>query len=238
MKKGISKVLSVMCSVTVLSGMLSMNSVGAVRLIFQEVVYGLSIMCNYCRNPPNSISDDGINIDNKKFMAKIICKLDKAFEDCSGKNLQALQSEFIKEIFNPNKDVEMDDQESCFFNLLIMHLLSVAGSVSIRNEDPENVRVKFILFKYAIQYMIGLVENLSQRKDITKDDRKKCVEAINLTIENINFHSIIASDVSYIQDIYERIVLYYKPGVLSQKEETKTETKAETSWQSWGCTLL
>ena len=55
MKKGISKVLSVMCSVAALSTMISMNRAGAVRLTGQQVSTRFSAMCSRPYDPSGNI---------------------------------------------------------------------------------------------------------------------------------------------------------------------------------------
>ncbi len=218
MKKGISKVLSVMCSVAALFGMLSINSAGAVRLTEQEVSTGFSIIYSYHCDPSDSISGDGIHINTEKFIAKIIYKLENLFIECSDKNLQDLRPIIINGIMRYMGDVDMADQRLYHLNILAGALQMISGNISFNDsEHSKDARRQFIRFKFAIQYMIEIVKNLSQESNITADDRKECVKAINLIIEKMNLHSMKDLDVRYIQNISNIVQLWYTPGVLSSR---------------------
>ena len=122
-------------------------------------------------------------------------------------------------------DIDMTDQGLYYLNILVGGLQMASGNIPFNdNEHSADTLRQFVRFKFAIQYMIEIVKNLSQVSNITPDDRKECVKAINLTIEKIN-SKMKDSDVRYIQDISNKIEFGYIPGVLSRR-------------LSWGCTLL
>lgn len=228
MKKGISKVLSVMCGIASLSGMFGMNSAGAAKLTGQQVSTGFSAMCSRPYDPSGNISDDGININIEKFIAKIIYKLDSFLSGCSGQTLQDLSSDITRGIMNCMGDTDMSDITDpglYYLNILVAGLQMVSEGIPFNDNEPSADTLRqFARFKFAIQYMIEIVKNLSQKSNITPDDRRECVKAINLTIEKIN-SKMEDPDVRYIQDISNKIAFGYRPGVLSHG-------------LSWGCTLL
>lgn len=225
MKKGIAKFLSVVCSVAALSGMLSMNRAGAVRLTSQEVSTGFSTICSYHYDPSGSISDDGININIEKFIAKTIYKLNNFLLECSGQTLQDLRPYITIGIMNYMGDVDMTDPGLYYLNILAGGLQRASENINFNDNEPSRDTLRqFVRFKFAIQYMIEIVKNLSQRGDITPGDRRECVKAINLTIEKMN-SGMEDPDVRYIQDISNKIEFGYRPGELSRR-------------LFWGCTLL
>lgn len=227
MKKGIAKFLSVVCSVAALSGMLSMNRAGAVRLTSQEVSTGFSTICSYHYDPSGSISDDGININIEKFIAKTIYKLNNFLLECSGQTLQDLRPLIINGIMNYMGDVDMaSDQRLYHLNILAGALQMASENIPFNDNNPSADTLRqFVRFKFAIQYMIEIVKNLSQRDNITANDRKECVKAISLTIEKMNLSSMKDSDVRYIQNISNTVEFGYRANVLSRNS-------------SWGCSIM
>ena len=235
MKKGMSKVLSIVLSAAMVSSMIGMNSVSAVVLTEQEVLEGFSTICSYRCNPLNSVSKDGIHVDIELFIAKIIDKLNNFLYECSGQTLQNPHFPIIKgimEYMGPG-----GTEYAVINDLRLYHLDILAGGLSNVSRDIFSNNNKYELSKHTIQLfsrfevviqnMAYLVDNLSQRDDIPEDDRIKFVQLIDSIIEKMTPSSIEELNIRYIQDIAFRTDLSqrYIPGSLFPRS-------------SLGCTLL
>lgn len=111
--------------------------------------------------------------------------------------------------------VDMADQRLYHLDILVLALSRILennGTVCF----PRNNLRQFVGFKCAVHNMTGIIRNLLQKGDITVDDRKECVKAINLTIEKMD-SEMSYSDMKYIQDMFIEIECFYRPGVLSHR---------------------
>ena len=114
MKKGISKFLSIMYGVTVLSGMLSMNSASAVYWSEEEasIIFPQVCNCNYDLSNKASV---------EWFIGTVTFKLNNFLKTHLGKNLYDFRTEIIENITNYEINETIRDRRIKVYSALRIH---------------------------------------------------------------------------------------------------------------------
>lgn len=150
MKKGISKFLSIMYGVTVLSGMLSMNSASAVYWSEEEAstIFPQVCNCNYDLSNKTSV---------EWFIGTVTFKLNNFLKTHLGKNLYDFRTEIIENITNYEINETIRDRRLRFIQPLEYILKRIADN---SKESPEFVHKWLYNFGEVISYMSVVVDDL------------------------------------------------------------------------------
>lgn len=177
MKKGMSKFLSVMCSIVTLSGMLSMNPASAIMLSREEVYREISTASRCCREQPNmSILKAEDEIDIEKFKNVVIYKLINFID----RNLGGRSRDFIEQLVSRMDGGTINeqkvDQRLGFIYILTKILEEIVNGRSFALS--EDVRKQFMFFHRNVLAMLCIIRDFSIKGHISKDAKITIIEEI------------------------------------------------------------
>ncbi len=236
MKKGIPKVLSVMCVIASLSGMFGMNRAGAIKVTAAEI--STIFRCCYEQIDMSILKIKNNEIDNEKFINVVIYKLINFIRRHLGERSEDFIEQLISRMDGRELYERVTDQKLRFICTLAESLKEIVDERSF--VFSEAVYKQFIFFYDNILSMSIIINQLSERTDISEYTKKACVIEIIDTIKEMG-GSLNAINHKYMR-LLRFIVMFCEPDEFAELDklgwvirEIKNDWKRDLSQQ---CTQL
>lgn len=185
MKKGLSRFLSITCSIAALSSMLSINSASAIELAKGEVREEISTSVRRCREQLDmSILNTEYKIDTEKFTNVVIYKLINFIKTHLGERSEDFIEQLISRMNGRKLDERVTNRKLSFICTLAETLKEIVNEKSF--VSSEGVHEQFMFFYDNILSTSIILECLSTKADISEYAKNVCAVEIIRTIKEMS----------------------------------------------------
>ncbi len=185
MKKGLSRFLSIMCSIAALSSMLSINSTSAIELTRGEVKEEISTAVRHCHEQLDmSILNTEYKIDIEKFANVVIYKLINFIKTHLGERSEDFIEQLISRMNGRKLYERVTNRKLSFICTLAETLKEIVDERSF--VSSEDVHKQLIFFYDNILSTSIILECFSTKADISEHVKNVCVIEIIRTIKEMS----------------------------------------------------